>query len=245
MKIKLSRKAPAESDRHFSGCAICGAPLIYDSGAVDRTCAVCRKTRVSNAVCESGHFVCDDCHGTAAASVMAFLLKSSERDAGALLAETLRLAGVHMHGPEHHFIVPCVLLTAYKNCGGKLDLERALTLAVSRGKQVPGGACGYLGVCGAAAGAGIFAGIVLGSTPKSAAVWSLPQELTALCLTEIASHSGPRCCKRTSRAAVEIGTRFTRERLGIDMQSSGGSCEYPHRNRDCLRAACPYFDKEI
>ena len=30
------------------------------------------------------------------------------------------LPDVHLHGPEHHGVVPCVLLTAYRNCGGAL-----------------------------------------------------------------------------------------------------------------------------
>mgnify|MGYP002869165356 CR=1 FL=1 len=67
----------------------------------------------------------------------------------------MALPQVHMHGPEHHGIVPCVLLTAYRNNGGEVDLPSSLREAVRRAKQVPGGTCGYWGACGAAIGAGI------------------------------------------------------------------------------------------
>lgn len=63
--------------------------------------------------------------------------------------------------------MPCVLLTAYKNCGGDIRLPASLSEAWKRGKKVPGGACGFLGVCGAAAGTGIFISILTGDTPLS------------------------------------------------------------------------------
>lgn len=39
-----------------------------------------------------------------------------------------------MHGPEHHVLVGSALLTVYKNCGGSIDLEEALSLMEQRGK---------------------------------------------------------------------------------------------------------------
>ena len=40
-------------------------------------------------------------------------------------------------------MVGMALLTAYKNSGGEIDLKKALTEMNSRGKAVPGGACGF------------------------------------------------------------------------------------------------------
>ena len=54
-----------------------------------------------------------------------------------------------MHGPEHHIMVGAALLTAYKNAGGEIDLQQALVEMMSRGRSVPGGACGFWGACGA------------------------------------------------------------------------------------------------
>ena len=51
-----------------------------------------------------------------------------------------------MHGPEHHVLVGSALLTAYKNCGGDLDLNEALSLMEERGKQVPGRCLRLLGM---------------------------------------------------------------------------------------------------
>ena len=55
------------------------------------------------------------------------------------------LPSVHMHGPEHHAIVPCVLLTAFRNNGEHMDYDAALSEICKRAKQVPGGTWWLLG----------------------------------------------------------------------------------------------------
>ena len=109
----------------------------------------------ANASCEDGHFVCDDCHRGGGAAILDLLLQSGEKDPIALYLQVCALPTVHLHGPEHHSIVPCVLITAYHNCGGKIRFEDCLQEAWTRGKKIPGGACGFLGICGAAAGAAV------------------------------------------------------------------------------------------
>jgi len=159
----------------------------------------------------------------------------------ALLEEIMALESVHLHGPEHHMLVPCVLLTAWHNCGGDLDLPAALMEAVKRGKQVPGGACGYLGACGAAVGAGIFISILLGASPLSGENSAKPQAVTARCLARNAELGGPRCCKRTARTAVEEAAAYAAEETGIRMELSPVSCVYHEKNRECIGHACPWF----
>lgn len=235
----LDRK---KDDPHFTNCLICGKPLVYERMSRVRTCRICGKTAASACSCEDGHFVCDSCH---AASSIAFfipaLLASKETDPMKLFETVIRMKDVHMHGPEHHMIVPCALITAYHNCTGCLDLKPALREAVSRGSQVPGGICGYWGSCGAAVGAGIFASIVTGSNPLSKDTWRISQMLTARCLEEIAKHGGPRCCKRTGRLAIETAVAFAKEFFGVTMPISAVQCTYSEQNRECLYRDCLYF----
>ena len=226
----------------FSGCMLCAKPLQYDLIAVPRRCAICGEEKLSDAVCEDGHFVCNACH--AAGLDMAFvpgLLRSTERDPLRLLEQAMALPQVHMHGPEHHAIVPCVLLTAWHNCGGAGELRPMLSAALSRARQVPGGTCGFWGVCGAAAGAGIYMSVLTGSSPLNKAAWPVPMELTSRCLARLAAVGGPRCCKRTSRLCIEEAARFTAERFGIEMPLSETACTYTAENRECIGQACPYF----
>lgn len=224
---------------------ICGRPLVYSTETVLRECCICHRLKPSDAACEAGHFVCDDCHAGGGAAVLAFLQDSDERDAVRLYLEACRLPGVHMHGPEHHSIVPCVLLTAFRNCGGPVeDLAACLGEAWKRGRKVPGGACGFLGACGAAIGAGICASMLCESTPLAGEVWARPQSLTAECLAAISAVGGPRCCKRTGRLAIETAAGWLGREYGISMPASRPECGYKAKNRECLRGRCPFYSPE-
>ena len=194
---------------HFSGCLICGAPITYRAESSIQTCSICHKEQLTNAVCENSHFICDACHSYGTyAPVIAALRDSTEKDALLLLEKIMDLPSVHMHGPEHHAIVPCVLLTAFRNNGEHMDYDAALSEICKRAKQVPGGTCGYWGVCGAAAGAGIFMSVMTGSSPLHKDAWPFPQKLVSIILSRLADVGGPRCCKRTSRIAIEEAVHF-------------------------------------
>ena len=231
-----------EEESKFADCMVCGKPLVYRSEARRMRCSICGKEFDANCACEDGHFVCDTCHEAgSAAFFLPCLLASEEKDPLKLFEQVIALPKVHMHGPEHHAIVPCVLLTAYRNSGGELDLEKALREALRRASQVPGGACGYWGVCGAAAGAGIYMSILLGSNPVHKEAWPIPQRLVADCLNAIADAGGPRCCKRTGRLAITRAAAFTAELLGVEMPLGKVSCRFFRENRECLYRDCPYF----
>ena len=233
-------RSPESADA-FSGCLLCGKPLRYERTAVPRICAVCGAEALSACACEDGHFVCDRCHTAGLdAFFLPYLLHTSERDPQRLLEQVMALPQVHLHGPEHHAIVPCVLLTAYHNCGGGNDLRSDLADALERGRQVPGGICGYWGVCGAAAGAGIYLSILTGSNPLNGAAWGIPQQLAARCLEANARIGGPRCCKRSSRLAVHEAVRLTGELFRIQMPETRPRCTYHAQNRECIGPRCPY-----
>jgi len=223
------------------GCLICGKLIIYSTESAVRICSICDSSFESNAVCESGHYICDGCHASAQQDYLWLLRHTDEKNPVKLFSQIAALESVNMHGPEHHVIVPCVLLTAYRNSGGEIDLDAALKVTVKRGAQVPGGICGFWGACGAAIGVGIYASVLTGSNPLNAEVWSVPQILTSRCLEEIAKVGGPRCCKRTSRIAIETAAQFTGERFGVQMPTADNQCDFYAYNKECLHGRCPYY----
>ena len=228
------------NDRH-ENCVVCGKPLIYFTEEKLLPCHICGKVKQANAACEGGHFICDECHRAGGGAALNFLMKSKEQDPIALFLQVCQLDGVHLHGPEHHSLIPCVLLTAYHNCGGKINLQTALAEGWKRGQKLAGGSCGFLGVCGAAGGAGIFASIVSGATPLTPRQWAIPQKLTAACLEAIADTGGPRCCKRTGRIAIECAAEFSAKEFSVPLPCSRPRCGYSARNRECIRNRCPFF----
>lgn len=229
---------------YFSGCLICGAPITYRAESSIQTCSICHKEQLTNAVCENSHFICDACHSYGTyAPVIAALRDSTEKDALLLLEKIMDLPSVHMHGPEHHAIVPCVLLTAFRNNGEHMNYDAALSEICKRAKQVPGGTCGYWGVCGAAAGAGILMSVMTGSSPLHKDAWPFPQKLVSIILSRLADVGGPRCCKRTSRIAIEEAVHFYSQFCSVNIPLSSITCKYCEDNRECIQEDCPYYSE--
>lgn len=232
---------PTTEQYHLVGCIVCGKDIVYADQAISRPCSICGKVFTTRVYCEDGHFVCDTCHSASQSDVKWFLRHTKEKDPIKILSHIFEMDKVHMHGPEHHSIVPGVLLAAYRNNGGAIVLDDALELAFERGSKVPGGFCGYWGVCGAAVGSGIYASIVLDGSPLKKETWNVPQTVTVRSLEAITAVGGPRCCKRVSRLALEAAVEWTKEFLGITMPISYPKCSYFKRNRECLHNDCLFF----
>ena len=221
-------------------CLICGAPLEYLGEDAPMTCALCGKTESSRTRCVRGHYVCNDCHMSGMDGVIGLCLQESSCDPIEILEKMMTLPFCHMHGPEHHVMVGAALLTAYRNAGGSLDLPRALQEMLRRGKQVPGGACGYWGACGAGLSTGMFVSIATGSTPLAKEAWGLSNRMTSRALAAIGEHGGPRCCKRDSYLAITAAVEFVAEHLGVRMTLGDIRCTRCGMNNQCLGKACPF-----
>jgi hypothetical protein len=223
-------------------CGVCGKPLIYGTEEVKRKCAFCGKESGTLIYCPEGHYVCDSCHRRAAIDVLRDVLSTTTlTDPAAILEKVMAHPSVPMHGPEHHAMVPAIIVTAVKNSGYPVP-EGAVEKALERGSKVPGGWCGFYGACGAAIGVGIAVSVLTGATPITGKTRSLANEATAFALGKMAD-GGPRCCKRASRKALEAAIEFLKTRMDIKLSESPQvKCQYVGRNRECIREACAYYD---
>lgn len=221
-------------------CVICKEPLEYLETGEVMECCICRKKEVSRARCVKGHYVCDECHRKGIDEIIGLCLGESSGDPVYLLEKMMDQEFCHMHGPEHHVMVGAALLTAYRNSGGQVDLYPALAEMVSRGKEVPGGACGFWGACGAGISAGIFVSIILKSTPLTAEPFGLSNLMTSRALEEIGKVGGPRCCKRDSYLSVLAAVDFVRDHLGIQMERPKVACSRSRQNQQCIGKRCPF-----
>ena len=230
----------------IEACLICGEPLVYYETAREMTCVYCGRSFPSNAACEAGHFVCDACHSRKAVeNILAYCGTCESRDPIAIDRALMADPFVHMHGPEHHVLVGAALLTAWHNSGGQGDFPAALAELARRGKQVPGGACGFWGCCGAAVSAGIFFSVAAGATPLAGESWGLANRATAAALQAIGNIGGPRCCKRDSFTAILQAADLCRRELGVDMEiPERVVCGFFPQNRECLGRRCPYHPAE-
>jgi len=221
-------------------CLICKAPLEYLDTDVLMECELCHKKEYSKTRCINGHFVCDACHTSGLDAIISICLNTASQNPIEILEEMMSLPSCHMHGPEHHTMVGSALLTAYKNAGGDIDLTDALLEMQKRGKQVPGGACGFWGACGAGISTGMYVSIALKATPLAKEAWGLSNRMTASALDAIGKHGGPRCCKRDSYLAIIEAVKFTKENLHVEMKIDPVICSRSHMNNQCLKEYCPF-----
>lgn len=222
-------------------CLICKAPLVYLTQDEIMECAICHKQERSKTRCVEGHYVCSECHTQGMDSIFGLCLSETSRDPVVILEKMMSMPFCHMHGPEHHVMVGAALLTAYKNAGGALELPKALQEMYSRGKAVPGGACGFWGACGAGVSAGQFIAIATGSTPLAVEPWGLSNQMTAKALESIGKVGGPRCCKRDSYLAVQAAIDFAAEHLHVQMEKTVPVCSRSGQNNQCIGKRCPFI----
>ncbi len=238
----MSPPAPAAAPAAETGCLVCGAALVYLTASERMTCALCGATHASNARCAAGHYACDACHASPAKDVIERACAATdETDPVALAVRLMRHPSVKMHGPEHHFLVPAVLLAAYSNAKGEPG-KRAARVAEARRRSEPvvGSFCGIQGACGAGIGAGTFVAIVTGSTPVKGPERGASNRMTARALDVISRTNGARCCKRDSFLALLAAARFSREHLGVALPARGPACEWSGANAECVGDACPF-----
>lgn len=221
-------------------CLICGAPLEYLENEAQMECVLCHKKENSKTACENGHYVCSECHTQGIDTIIGVCMGENSKNPIKILQKLMALPFCHMHGPEHHIMVGSALLTAYKNSGGELDLHKALVEMQSRGKKVPGGACGFWGACGAGVSTGMFLSIITGSTPLGNEVWGFSNQMTAKALEAIGKIGGPRCCKRDSYLAITEAVKFVKTHLGVEMEISEIKCIHSEFNNQCIGERCPF-----
>lgn len=229
---------------HRTGCMVCGRPLRYISEPVERECAYCHQVKKTDTVCEDGHFVCDRCHQLGADdAIEQYCVTTEEKDPVRIAMALMQNPVVHMHGPEHHFLVPAVLLAAYCNVtGGKEKKAKLIATARERAAAIPGGACGFMGDCGAAVGTGIFISLVTGATPLSRSEWQQANMVVAKSLMTIAENGGPRCCKRNTFLAIQGAVAFTAEHLGVKIPLDPEvTCRFFGMNAECRTTDCPFY----
>jgi hypothetical protein len=166
---------------------------------------------------------------------------SDERDMIRLFNAMRKHPSIPVHGPEYHALVPAVIVAAARNSGLSLD-ERHIRTAVDRGRTVAGGACGFMGACGAALGVGTAFSIILGANPLTPAKRRTLHSVTISVLEEIGALEAARCCQRDSWIALHAAARLSTNTLGVELPASDdAACEQMATNHDCLGSDCPFW----
>ena len=147
---------------------------------------------------------------------------------------------VSIHGPEHHILDGACLLVAYKNAGGKIDIDQALDSLMVEGLRMPGAMCGLWGICGAITSIGAALAIIDGTGPLSTdGTWGNHMQFTSKAIGELGTINGPRCCKRDALIAFKYGIDYVNEHYNVTLQYDQMNCEFTEINEQCIKERCP------
>lgn len=228
-------------------CLVCGNPPTEPVRSGEHFCYYCGSPAPTEArVCSMGHFVCESCLSLPVNDrILALCLRETDVDPVRIVNKVIDNAGVMIHGPEHHFLIPAVLLTAYLNYSGQADRKQEmLQEAKKRASLIPGGFCWTNGTCAAGIGVGTFISLITKATALSGKEWYLSNLATAKALEAIARSGGPRCCKRDTFIAIRKACEFLDELLQIKLPcDSRIICRYFSLNRECTREECIFYYK--
>jgi len=225
-----------------SGCMVCGSPLTYFPEERECQCAYCRHTFSTNSRCENGHFVCDVCHGEDGLKIIAHLCEeTAETDMIRLLEQIRHHPAIPINGPEHHALVPGIVLATYRNLGGGVSAATVQT-GINRGSSVPGGYCAFMGVCGAAMGVGLAFSLILEANPLHPELRKTVQSATQAVLADIAALKAARCCQRDSWIALKKAAELSKRHLPVTLRADHPLiCRQKEMNKECFGKACPLF----
>lgn len=234
------------TERKAEGCMVCGTELHYFSDSRQMACSYCGRIFAANGCCEQDHFVCDSCHRENGIEVIrAICSGTGERDLITLLERIRSHPAIPMHGPEHHAMIPGIILACYRNSGGDIKEEAILT-GISRGADIPGGVCGFWGACGAAIGAGIAVSTIFSATPLTPSPRQTAQAFSAKILKVISKYRGGRCCQRETWLALSETARLSAEVLSVPMAAKGSlRCSQYSKNKECIRKQCPLWENRV
>jgi hypothetical protein len=144
----------------------------------------------------------------------------------------------------HHALIGEILLLCLRNAGREID-EDLIDEVIDRGRQIPGGACGFIGTCGALASAASAYAVLLGSTPVATEQRERLLEFASALARRLAEIGGSRCCKKSSYAAFEVARdEFCRLGYELPEETFEGRCRFFGSNETCDGERCVYFPRE-
>jgi hypothetical protein len=147
------------------------------------------------------------------------------------------------HGPWHHVMVPGIIIASLRNNGYDFT-DADIGEAMKRGAMVPGGSCGFHGICGAGTALGIATSIVTRSTDFHDKERSEALEAASEAISRIAKFGDPRCCRLSTYTTLSLATkRLAKMGYKLPEEKTVGRCEVHQLNNECHGLKCPYFPR--
>ncbi|NHJ05567.1 MAG: hypothetical protein EAX90_12135 [Candidatus Heimdallarchaeota archaeon] len=222
-------------------CTICYSELI--SAEQKAKCSFCGVIEEAELICPNGHFHCEECRLSDAEEIVYRICSNSSlTNPVEIVNLIMHHPTFHTHGVEHHLVVAPAILTALFNTN-KISLAKdKLQLAIQRVIDIPMGACGSRGDCGASTGAGIVISLILKASFRSDKERPLVLEATGQALFDLAKKGGRRCCKQSVYSTIETTYHFLQEKQIVSVSPPFIKCEFKGME-ECKKEQCEYFER--
>lgn len=239
-----TKELASKETLYKTGCLVCGSDIYYLDEAQKRACFYCHKEYETSTLCTKEHFICDQCHAQNSVELIKTIaLEAHYSDMISFLKKVRSHPLIPLHGPEHHSLVPAIILSVYKNRGGQITDQDILT-GIERGGDIPGGSCAFWGSCGAAIGAGIAFSIILTATPYKRKERQLVQYISTEFFKVIAHYEAVRCCQRECWLTLKKASDLSEQYLSISLSAKEELiCSQFSSNKECIGKECPLWPK--
>jgi hypothetical protein len=149
---------------------------------------------------------------------------------------------VSIHGPEHHFLDGASLLTAMKNAGLDIDLNKVLDQLAERTIKMPGAMCGFWGICGSVSSTNAVFALLDNTGPLSSDVsYSSHMVFSSKVIKRMSEIGGPRCCKRNAFISLSEAVEYANDHYSLDLENDKIECEFTKLNKECIKERCPFY----
>ena len=151
---------------------------------------------------------------------------------------------IRMHGAEHHFLTPAVLLTVFNNQAKKYSnlSEKLDELENYINNNAPRSCSLEAGTCGAAIGSGVFFMNFMQEQFVPEVLDRLSNYIRTESIRQIDEIGLSRCCKRDTYISLMVASKVMSENLNIDIEITEPKCTFSLRNKSCGMEDCPFFN---
>lgn len=161
-----------------------------------------------------------------------------------LAVEIMNHPVIRMHGAEHHYLTPAVLLTVYNNLTNKYPdkLEKLEELQKFISENAPQSCSLEAGTCGAAIGAGVFFINFMADQFVPDVLDRLSEYIRTESIRQIDEIGLSRCCKRDTYISLQVTSKVLRDNLDLDIVFTEPKCTFSLRNKSCGMEDCPFYN---
>lgn len=161
-----------------------------------------------------------------------------------LAVEIMNNPIIRMHGGEHHYLTPAVLLTVFNNLTNKFPdkLAKLDELEQFINQYAPKSCSLEAGTCGAAIGAGVFFVNFMQDNFVPEVLDRLSEFIRTESIRQIDEIGLSRCCKRDTYISLQVTSKVLRDNLELEIQFSDPKCTFSLRNKSCGMEECPFYN---